>query len=78
MHMRMHITLDDDLVEELDSVVGSRGRSAFIRRAILHEIDSHRRWRAFDRAAGAAPDFATHLPEDWVRAGRRGDLRRVG
>jgi predicted transcriptional regulator len=78
MHMRMHINLDDELVEALDAVAGSRGRSGFIRKAIMREIDNHRRWLAFDRAVGVAPDFAAHMPEDWVRAERHSDLRRVG
>jgi predicted transcriptional regulator len=78
MHMRMHLNLDDELVEEIDVIAGSRGRSAFLREAVTHELDRHRRWAAFDRAVGAAPDFASHLPEDWVRATRREDARRVG
>lgn len=78
MHMRMHLNLDDALVHEIDAVAGSRGRSAFIRDAVAKEIDRRYRWAAFDRAVGAAPDFGSHLPRDWIRAERRGDPRRVG
>jgi metal-responsive CopG/Arc/MetJ family transcriptional regulator len=77
MHMRMHINLEDQLVQEIDAVAGSRGRSAFIRDAISREIDRRRRWTAFERAAGAAPAFASHLPAEWVREGRREDPRRM-
>lgn len=78
MHMRMHLNLDDELAREIDAVAGSRGRSAFIRDAIAREMDRRRRWVAFDRALGGAPDFGSHLPEDWIQKERRADSRRVG
>ncbi|HST56055.1 MAG TPA: ribbon-helix-helix protein, CopG family [Solirubrobacteraceae bacterium] len=78
MHMRMHINLDDELVSEIDTLAGSRGRSAFIRDAVAQEVDRRRRWKAFEQAVGAAPDFGSHLPPDWIRQERRSDPRRVG
>lgn len=78
MHMRMHLNLDDELAREIDAVAGSRGRSAFVRDAVSRELDRRRRWTAFDRAVGGAPDFGSHLPHDWIREERRGDPRRVG
>jgi predicted transcriptional regulator len=78
MHMRMHLNLDDELAREIDAVAGSRGRSAFIRDALAREMDRRRRWAAFDRAVGAAPDFGAHLPDDWIHKERHADPRRVG
>jgi predicted transcriptional regulator len=78
MHMRMHLNLEDEVVEEIDALSGTRGRSAFIRDAVAKEIDRRRRWAAFDRAFGGAPDFGSHLPPDWIREERRSDPRRVG
>jgi predicted transcriptional regulator len=74
----MHLNLDDELAREIDAVAGSRGRSAFIRNAIATEMDRRRRWAAFDRALGGAPDFGSHLPADWIQKERRADSRRVG
>jgi predicted transcriptional regulator len=74
----MHINLDDDLVGEIDTLAGARGRSAFIRDAIAQEVDRRRRWANFERAFGGAPDYGSHLPPDWIRQERRSDPRRVG
>jgi len=80
-HMRMHIELDDALIQELDAVTGPRGRSAFVRRAIERALEQERRWRALDEAAGALADVGHDWDGDtaaWVRDQRRGDARRAG
>jgi metal-responsive CopG/Arc/MetJ family transcriptional regulator len=79
--MRLHITLDDDLVAELDSRVGPRQRSGFIVAALRRALDDERRWDEIERALGAIADTGHEWDEDpaaWVRAQREGDQRRVG
>ena len=46
--MRLHITLDDTLVRELDRRVGNRRRSGFIARAVEAALDGERRWELID------------------------------
>jgi predicted transcriptional regulator len=78
--MRLHITLDDDLVRELDRRAGARRRSAFIAHAIEQALDDDRRWELLEAALGAIRDRGHEWDEDsaaWVRAQRRNDERRV-
>lgn len=79
--MRVHITLDDDLVAELDRRVGARRRSGFIATAVRLALDDERRWEAIEASVGSIDD-ANHAwdadPAAWVREGRRGDAARVG
>lgn len=70
MCMRLHISLDDELVREIDEHAGPRGRSRFIREAIEHEVAARRRRSALVGLGGSAPEFARHLPEDWIRRER--------
>lgn len=79
--MRLHISLDDDLVADLDARVGSRRRSAFIAEMLRHALDDEGRWDDIEAALGALPDSGHEWDDDpagWVRAQRRGDVRRVG
>jgi predicted transcriptional regulator len=79
--MRVHITLSDDVVRELDRRVGSRRRSSFIARAVEQALDDERRWELIDSALGAIPDRGHEWDDDpssWVREQRRGDESRVG
>jgi metal-responsive CopG/Arc/MetJ family transcriptional regulator len=79
--MRMHIELDDSLVQELDALTGPRGRSAFVRLAIERALEQEKRWRALDDAAGALAAASHDWDADtaaWVRDQRRGDKRRAG
>jgi hypothetical protein len=78
--MRVHISLDDDLVSELDGRVGRRKRSAFIAETVRRALDDERRWDEIEAALGSIPDEGHDWDEDpaaWVRAQRRGDTRRV-
>lgn len=79
--MRLHISLDDDLVDELDRRVGTRRRSLFIAEVLRHALDDARRWDAIESAIGsigdAGHDWDTD-PAQWVRRGRRADRRRAG
>lgn len=79
--MRLHISLDDALVGELDRVAGRRQRSAFIAHAVERTLDEERRWREIAGALGAIGDHGHEWDEDpaaWVRQGRREDLRHAG
>ena len=79
--MRMHITLSDELVRDLDRRVGPRRRSAFIAEAIRQALDDERRWELLESALGSLDDRGHAWDDDpaaWVRAQRRGDAARVG
>jgi hypothetical protein len=79
--MRLHISLDDDLVAELDGRVGRRRRSAFIAETVRRALEDERRWEDIEAALGALPDRGHEWDEDpaeWVRAARRGEGARVG
>jgi metal-responsive CopG/Arc/MetJ family transcriptional regulator len=79
--MRLHISLDDDIVRALDARVGQRQRSAFIAAAVRRALDDERRWEDIETAIGALTD-SEHAwdadPAAWVREQRSADLRRVG
>ena len=79
--MRLHIFLEDELVKELDEVVGPRGRSGFIAAAVERALDRERRWKLIRSAMGSIPDTGHEWDEDpaaWVHAQRYADPRRVG
>ncbi len=79
--MRLHITLDDDLVEQLDKRVGSRQRSTFISEAVRLALNDEQRWEDIDAGLGALADTRHEWDRDlagWVRAQRRSDATRVG
>jgi predicted transcriptional regulator len=75
--MRAHIVLPDDLVEEIDRIVGKRQRSAFIAEATRERLRREKRTRALQQGAGILKEedyqhWAT--PEKvarWVRKVRR-------
>jgi hypothetical protein len=79
--MRLHITLRDALVRELDHRVGTRRRSAYIAQAVERALDDDRRWELIESSLGSIPDAGHEWDEDagrWVREQRRADERRVG
>ena len=53
--MRLHVYIDDDLVEQLDREVGDRGRSAFVEECVRNELDRRGRWRAIWSALEGPP-----------------------
>lgn len=79
--MRLHISLDDEIVRALDSRVGQRQRSTFIAAAVVRALDDERRWEEIEATIGALSE-ADHAwdtdPASWVRAQRTGDASRVG
>ncbi len=79
--MRLHISLEDELVAELDRRVGSRERSAFIARAVAEALTADRRWEAIESSLGGIADSGHDWDQDpaaWVRRQRQADSRRVG
>lgn len=79
--MRLHISLRDDLVEELDRKVGKRRRSAFISMTLTRALEDERRWRDIEAALGAVEDGSHEWDDDpqaWVRDQRQSDPGRVG
>ena len=79
--MRVHITLADELVRELDRRVGARRRSAYITRAVERALDEDHRWELLESSIGSISDAGHEWDEDaqrWVHDQRRADDRRVG
>ena len=71
--MRLHISVDDDLVAELDRRVGPRDRSRFIGRAVRQLLDAEVRTEQLAAAAGSLAGVEHEWDDDpaaWVRAQR--------
>jgi Arc/MetJ-type ribon-helix-helix transcriptional regulator len=79
--MRLHITLGDELVRELDRRVGARRRSSFIAAAVRQALEDERRWELIESALGSIDETGHEWdgdPAAWVRAQRHADPARVG
>jgi Arc/MetJ-type ribon-helix-helix transcriptional regulator len=79
--MRLHISLADELVAELDQRVGRRRRSAFVAETIRQALADRRRWDEIEAALGAVADEGHDWDADvagWVRSQRHADAERVG
>ena len=79
--MRLHIVLDDDLVEEIDRRAGPRRRSALIAELVRRGLENERRWDDIEAALGGLPDTGHEWDDDsaaWVRRQRHADPRRDG
>jgi metal-responsive CopG/Arc/MetJ family transcriptional regulator len=71
--MRLHISLDDDLVHHLDQRVGPRDRSRFIAHAVRRALDDLDRRDAIEQAIGSIADVGHEWDDDpaaWVRSQR--------
>jgi Arc/MetJ family transcription regulator len=78
--MRLHISLDENVVAEVDRRAGRGRRSAFIERTVERALEDERRWEEIEASLGALADSGHKWDRDpagWVRAGRR-DARRTG
>jgi metal-responsive CopG/Arc/MetJ family transcriptional regulator len=77
---RTHVVLSDQLVKEIDTLVGTRQRSTFLTQAAEHELMRLRQLRALDTVAGAWKDKDhPELKQDaakWVRKTRQETERR--
>ena len=81
MVTRVHVSLEEELVRELDELVGPRERSPFIAEAVRRAVEEKRRWRAIESAFGAISDQGHEWDDDpaaWVHAQRRSDPRWGG
>lgn len=79
--MRLHISLDDGVVAELDRRAGHGRRSAFIERTVERALEDERRWEEVEASLGALADNGHEWDRDpagWVRTGRQADTRRTG
>jgi Arc/MetJ-type ribon-helix-helix transcriptional regulator len=79
--MRLHITLDEDLVERLDRRVGRRRRSSFISETVRRALEDDQRWDDIEAGLGALASGGHEWDTDpaaWVRTQRYGDMNRVG
>jgi Arc/MetJ-type ribon-helix-helix transcriptional regulator len=78
--MRLHISMDDELVSRLDEAVGQRQRSSYISHAVRFALDEDRRRSALRASLGSIEDFGHEWdddPAEWVRQ-QRSDDRRTG
>jgi predicted transcriptional regulator len=77
----MHLELEDDLVRRIDAVAGPRGRSRFVREAVVVALDQRQRAELIRSARGAI-DAEGHDwdqdPAKWVQGQRRAERRRLG
>jgi predicted transcriptional regulator len=79
--MRLHISLDDELVRQLDERVGRRRRSAFISGTVRRALEDERRWDEIEAGLGALGGARHEWDDDpaaWVTAQRSADPERVG
>jgi hypothetical protein len=79
--MRLHISLDEGLIAELDRRAGRGRRSAFIAQTVARALEDERRWDEIEAALGKVEDGGHEWDPDpaaWVRAGRRAEPERVG
>lgn len=81
MTKRAHVVLSEELVKEIDTLVGARHRSSFLTQAAEHELMRLRQLRALDAIAGAWKD--KDHPElkqgaaKWVKKLRQETERRL-
>lgn len=79
--MRMHIDMDDELVQAVDRLAGPRGRSAFVRRAVEEALRHRNRLANLETALGSIRDGGHAWDADagrWVSDQRFADPGRTG
>ena len=79
--MRVHIEIEKTLVDRIDQEAGERGRSEFVRQAVITALESRDRIRLIKSTRGSITSSGHEWDDDsarWVHAQRRGDERRVG
>ena len=80
-HKRTHIVIPEEMADEIDRIVGKRGRSQFLVEAAQREIRRLRMIRAVERAVGSWK--ATDHPElkqgaaSWVRKVRQEEEKQL-
>jgi hypothetical protein len=79
--IRLHISLDDALIEELDRRVGPRDRSRYIAAALRRALEDAARWDDIEAGVGAIAPHGHEWDDDpaaWVAAQRASDSLRSG
>jgi hypothetical protein len=79
--MRVHITLREELVKDLDRRVGARRRSSFVAQAVERALEDEHRWELIESSLGTIKDRGHEWDAGaarWVRGRRRADAKRVG
>lgn len=79
--MRVHIEMETNLIRRIDELTGERGRSQFVRDAVLSALERHDRLTMIESAKGAISPTGHEWdpnPAAWVRAQRRTNPRRTG
>jgi metal-responsive CopG/Arc/MetJ family transcriptional regulator len=77
--MRAHVVLPEEMIEEIDTIAGKRGRSHFIEEAVADKLRRARLLRALDETAGILdpadyPEWSTpEKTSQWVHDSRRQD-----
>lgn len=77
--MRMHIVMDDELVEKIDRLAGERGRSGWIVKVVRDAVDFEERWAAIEAGLGCLADVPHEWdddPAEWVRRQRSEEMWR--
>jgi metal-responsive CopG/Arc/MetJ family transcriptional regulator len=77
----MHISLDDELVAELDRRVGARRRSVFISTVVRKALDDERSWEDIEAGLNALAHSEHQWDTDpaaWVSTSRMEDHARLG
>jgi metal-responsive CopG/Arc/MetJ family transcriptional regulator len=83
MYMRAHIILDNEIVKDIDSMVGKRKRSHFIAEAVCDKLRQMKLLTAVKETAGILsdedhPEWKTSKDvANWVRESRKRDGRRL-
>ena len=81
--MRAHVVLPEELVDEVDSIAGKRGRSKFIEEAVRQKLLLARQQAAMKRTAGALADYdfpdwsSPEKTSEWVRKQRQWESDRL-
>jgi hypothetical protein len=70
---RAHMVIPEELIDEIDSLVGRRGRSRFIISATEHEVRRQQQLKALEQATGSWKD--KDHPE--LEAGSRAWVRKI-
>jgi Arc/MetJ-type ribon-helix-helix transcriptional regulator len=65
---RTNVTLPVEMIEEIDGLAGSRGRSAYVAEAVRDRLKRDRMRRVFDDTLGAAAGQSRwHHPDEVYR-----------
>jgi Arc/MetJ-type ribon-helix-helix transcriptional regulator len=81
--VRAHMILPEELIEEIDELVGPRQRSKFVAEAVREKLQRARLLRLLDKVAGSLANediSGWETPESaaaWVRASRQSDNYRL-